>query len=61
MKILITGVSGQLGSEIKRDLDSGLNEIGELPLIYKNSIVEGISSKNSFIIIPSPTADPILL
>lgn len=36
MKVIITGSKGQLGSELKKILASGMSELGEIPAEYKN-------------------------
>jgi dTDP-4-dehydrorhamnose reductase len=38
MKLLITGSNGQLGSELKKILGSGISELGEIPVIYKGAL-----------------------
>ena len=40
MNILVTGSSGQLGTEIKRLLDTGMAEIGPIPSAYNNAQVQ---------------------
>lgn len=42
MKVLITGSKGQLGNELEKILASGISELGEIPILYKNTFVEGI-------------------
>lgn len=44
MKILITGCTGQLGSQIMNILQKGNSELGELPEQYKNIEVIGTDS-----------------
>ena len=40
MHILITGVSGQLGNELKRLFETGFSEIGKIAEVYKDARVE---------------------
>ena len=40
MKLLVTGASGQLGSELRRCLESGCAEIGPLPVEYNGACVD---------------------
>ena len=42
MKILITGASGQLGSEIVRMLSSGQSELGALPSVYDGAEITAV-------------------
>lgn len=44
MDILVTGASGQLGSELKRMLAEGKSELGELPPCYKVCSVTAVDA-----------------
>ena len=45
MKVLVFGSTGQLGTEIIKTLGKGRSDLGKLPEIYNNCIVEGVSSQ----------------
>jgi dTDP-4-dehydrorhamnose reductase len=45
MKILITGVKGQLGSEIIHMIKDGKSELGEISSIYRSAEVVGLGSE----------------
>ena len=40
MRILVTGSKGQLGSELKRLIETGMAEIGPIPAEYENAQVD---------------------
>ena len=42
MKILITGCNGQLGSELKKILTSGVSELGPIPSVFANAELDCI-------------------
>lgn len=42
MRILITGCRGQLGTELIKQLDAGLSELGKLPAVYADPYVKGV-------------------
>lgn len=46
MKILITGASGQLGTELKSLIESGEAEIGAIPVIYGDAQVTYTTSRD---------------
>ena len=44
MRILVTGARGQLGNELRRILESGKAEIGEISKVYRDADVDYIDS-----------------
>lgn len=43
MRVLITGASGQLGTELSKALQSGQTFLGELPVVYANVEVDAVT------------------
>lgn len=43
MRVLITGASGQLGTELSKALQSGQTFLGELPAVYANAEVNAVT------------------
>jgi dTDP-4-dehydrorhamnose reductase len=42
MKVLVTGIKGQLGCELKKILTNGVSELGKIPTEFKAASIDGI-------------------